>query len=56
MSAEQIKKLICSDGYRRTNQKKRKKFAFLLVQTFLDANTDCDFRKKSQSKVQGFTG
>ena len=53
MSAEQIKNgFVLAAIAVQTN--KNAKFAFLLVQTFLDANTACDFRKKSQAKVQGF--
>ena len=54
MSTEQIKNLICSNGYFRINQEKMRNIAFFLVQTFLDANTDFDFRMKSKYKVQGF--
>ena len=54
MSAEQIKDLICSNGYSPYKPRKMRKFVFFLVQTFLDANTDFDFRMKSKYKVQGF--
>ena len=54
MSAEQIKNLICSNGYSPYKPRKMRKFVFFLVQTFLDANTDFDFRMKSKYKVQGF--
>ena len=59
MSTEQIKNLICSNGYRRTNQEKIRNFAFFLVQHFLmrtqitlsewNRNPKCkDFSKSNQ--------
>ncbi len=56
MSTKQIKNLICLKRLLPYKPRKTRNFVFFLVHTFLDANTDCVFRKKSQSKVQGFTG
>ena len=56
MSTKQIKNLICLKRLLPYKPRKTRNFVFFLGHTFLDANTDCVFRKKSQSKVQGFTG